>query len=168
MSLCELRKKRKRQQPHQRYGKTEIHQISCSYRGIIMPFLFWSDGKIIRKSIRFLHKVDRTKVEQAKATHVHEESAKGKSEWERQRANYVWKIRAVGLFRVYISQEKYTHTRAHTCDIRSNACQQLFLFAIHKTHITFTHTTSDPRIYMPTHQPPINTHTYTQVFFVVD
>lgn len=37
-----------------------------------------------------------------------------RKEREKERANYVWKIRAFGLFRVYISQEKYTHTHTRT------------------------------------------------------
>lgn len=103
-----------------RNSKTKISQISCGYRGII-TILFWNDRKIIRKSIYAFFTIVPRHIER-KA----ESRQKLKRDREREyvcvcvwaRVYYVWKIRAVGVFRVYISQRKiytlHTHSNKHT------------------------------------------------------
>lgn len=103
----------------------------------------------------------RTKVKKAKATHTQREG-KQKMEGERQRERTLTMCGKFGQLVYFVCTFRKKNTHAHMR--YSLECMSTVILTIHKTHITLTHIST----HIPTHQPPINTHTYTQVFFVVD
>lgn len=129
--------------PTQRNNKIKISQISCSYRGIIIPFAFWNDGEIIRKSIRFLN-IEYVCPCRTKAKASHKEWKKEKhGAWTRARkrdreltmcGKFGQLVYFVGTFRkknIHMHAQTHTHARARY----SLKCMSTVIHTIHKAHI---------------------------------